>query len=110
MFLSLNDRVTANNLTISIVYNGKTYTPGSVVPTGANTKGEASQWTINWLACDSNGKCTPQVTFNSGDNVTLNFSATNPGGTFTWSNTYTVGPPPPVAPGDIQGVVAFITN
>lgn len=115
MLLSLDDRVTTSNLSVSIAYKNKSYYPILLKPENPNSSGEASEWTVVWANCSSgdaplDGGCTPQVTFSTGDQVAFNFSATNPGGTAVWTQTYTVPAAPAVSPGDIQGSVAFVAS
>lgn len=109
MLLGLNDRVTVDNLKVSISCNGKIYYPIQTTASNPNANNEASQWTLVWATCNqSTGKCVPQVTFNTGDQVVFNLSASNPGGSFTWSYTYTVSAAPAQAPGDIKAQSVFI--
>jgi hypothetical protein len=113
MYLSLSDRVTADNLKVSVTSSntGKTYVPLQQTPQSVNSAGEAEYWTLSWATCNNNtGKCVPQATFDSGDKLTFDFSATNQAGTFTWSNTYTVGAAPAIVPGNINASSLFLTN
>lgn len=111
MQLGLNDRVAPDNLKIFATCNGKTYNPVNVIATNANANQEASQYTITWTTCPSGWTCNPPpVSFNTGDQVTINISTSNPAGTFSWDNTYTVGPPPAIPPGDVQASAVFVSS
>lgn len=106
MALSLQDAVTLSNLKLTVQSNGKTYYPIQTLATNANSNGEASMWNIVWGTCSSSG-CTPQTSFSTGDQVVFTVSATNPAGTFSWSNTYTVPNPPPTPPSRVQAQLEF---
>jgi hypothetical protein len=110
MQLQLLDRVSPSNLSVTMQHNGTTYKPISITPQTPNSKGEAANWSLTWNNCNNNGTCTPQITFNTGDQVTFSVTASNPGGSFNWSNVYTVPSPPATSPGNIGANTVFVSS
>ena len=110
MILELSDRVAPSDLNVTITYKNQTYTPTSIIPQSPNANGEASQWILQWCKqTGGNGPCpVQQVTFTSGDTVSISVATKNPGGTFAWSADYTVPPPPPVPPGSIDATAHYV--
>jgi hypothetical protein len=101
MTITLNDNVVASNLKLTITDKDQIITPYAITPLNPTPNSESYKWQITWT--DQNGDL---YSFPSGDTVTLAITVTNPAGTFSWSQDYTV-PIQTFAPGSIDASSYF---